>query len=227
MLRPLPGALCVALVLSLSLVVGCQPPAAKPKRSTTTMTIEPSAPPVEKTADETPPAEAAPTEKPVEETTPAEPPKEADPMETKKADPASQAAVSSVPLIPRKAFFGNPEKAHARLSPDGKQLAFLAPLDGVLNVWVGPVDDIKAAKAVTKDTHRGIRGFFWAYTSNHILYSQDKDGDEDNHVYSINLETGEIKDLTPIEKIAAQIEGVSEKFPEEILVGINDRGERQ
>jgi dipeptidyl aminopeptidase/acylaminoacyl peptidase len=149
------------------------------------------------------------------------------PMQTTKADPASSAATKDVQLIPRKQFFGNPEKAHARLSPDGKQLAYLAPVKGVLNVWVGPVDDITKAKAVTNDTHRGIRGFFWAYTSEHILYSQDKDGDEDNHVYAITLSSGDIKDLTPIEKIAAQIEGVSEKFPEEILVGINDRDKRE
>jgi dipeptidyl aminopeptidase/acylaminoacyl peptidase len=141
----------------------------------------------------------------------------------------SQAApqrMEDVPLIPRRAFFGNPEKARARISPDGQRLAYVAPVDGVLNVWVGPPDKPDQAKAVTFDKHRGITEYFWAYTSKHILYVQDKNGDEDYHVYSVNLASGEIKDLTPIEKIRAQIEGVSEKFPEEILVGINDRGER-
>ncbi len=130
-------------------------------------------------------------------------------------------------MISRKVLFGNPEKAHARISPDGTQLAYLAPVDGVLNVWVGPAGDPSAAQPVTKDTHRGIRSFFWAYTSAHVLYPQDKDGDEDWHIYSVNLETGEIRDLTPIEKIAARIQEVSHKSPEEVLVGINDRGERQ
>jgi dipeptidyl aminopeptidase/acylaminoacyl peptidase len=137
------------------------------------------------------------------------------------------AGPDDVPLIPRAKFFGNPEKARARLSPDGKRLAFVAPVEGVLNVWVSPDDDPAKAKPVTSDKHRGIFSYFWAYTSQHILYTQDKNGDEDDHVYSVNLDTGEIKDLTPIAKIAAQIEGVSEKFPEEILVGINDRGERR
>ncbi len=135
--------------------------------------------------------------------------------------------MAATPLVPRKAFFGNPEKARARLSPDGKQLAYVAPVKGVLNVWLGPAEDPAAAKPITFDTHRGIINFDWAFTSEHILYTQDKNGDEDNHVYSINLKTGKTIDLTPIEKIAAQIEGTSEKFPEEILVGINDRGERQ
>jgi dipeptidyl aminopeptidase/acylaminoacyl peptidase len=136
---------------------------------------------------------------------------------------SSDSQKSATPLIPRMRFFGNPEKAMARVSHDGKRLGYLAPVDGVLNVWVGPVDDVNAARPVTKDTHRGIRSYSWAYTNKHILYTQDKNGDEDNHVYCVDLDSGDIKDLTPIEKIAAQIQEASEKFPKEILVGINDR----
>jgi dipeptidyl aminopeptidase/acylaminoacyl peptidase len=132
-------------------------------------------------------------------------------------------AAEGTPLIPRKQFFGNPEKARARLSPDGKRLAFVAPVNGVLNVWVGPANDISAAKPVTQDTFRGIVGYFWAYTGQHLLYTQDKNGDENSHVYCVDLETLKTTDLTPLPKIAAQIEGVSEKFPTEIVVGLNDR----
>lgn len=142
-------------------------------------------------------------------------------------DSAAAAGPADVPLVPRKAFFGNPEKARARLSPDGKRLAFVAPVEGVLNVWVSPDGDPAKAQPVTRDKHRGVTNFSWAFTSRHILYTQDKDGDEDNHVYRIDLNTGDIKDLTPIPKIAAQLDNISERFPEEILVGINDRGERQ
>jgi dipeptidyl aminopeptidase/acylaminoacyl peptidase len=141
--------------------------------------------------------------------------------------PGRCADADQTPLIPRTAFFGNPEKARARLSPDGQRLAFVAPVEGVLNVWVSPDDDPAKAEPVTHDKHRGVVNYSWAYTSKHILYSQDKNGDEDDHIYCIHLDTGEIKDLTPIAKIAAEIDNVSERFPEEILVGINDRGERQ
>jgi dipeptidyl aminopeptidase/acylaminoacyl peptidase len=127
------------------------------------------------------------------------------------------------PLVPRKAFFGNPEKARPRLNSDGTWIAWQAPVNGVMNVWAAPADKMDEGKPVTKDTHRGIRGFSWAFTNKHLLYSQDKDGDEDFHIYSVNLENGEIKDLTPIAGINAQIDNTSEKFPEHILVGINDR----
>ncbi|MEC9374188.1 MAG: S9 family peptidase, partial [Planctomycetota bacterium] len=126
-------------------------------------------------------------------------------------------------LIPRDVLWGNPEKASVQLSPDGSKLAWLAPVDGVMNVWVAPVDDIDAAKAVTSDDYRGIRSYFWAYTNQHILYLQDKGGDENFHVYSTNLQSGETIELTPFEGARASVQEVSHEFPNEILVGVNNR----
>jgi dipeptidyl aminopeptidase/acylaminoacyl peptidase len=127
------------------------------------------------------------------------------------------------PLIPRKDLFGNPDKTSTRLSPDGTKISYLAPVDGVLNVWVGPADDPKAAKPVTDDTERGIRFYGWAYTNDHVLYIQDKGGDENWRLYSVDLKGGEIKDLTPVEDVHAQIQRVSPEHPNEILVVLNDR----
>lgn len=154
---------------------------------------------------------------------PLQPSKEPAPSEAKAEPPAETAATAGTKLIPRQLLFGNPDKAMARLSPDGSKLSYLAPRDGVLNVFVGPVDDPSAAKPVTHEKQRGIRTYFWAYDNKHVLYVQDTKGDEDWHVYSVDLETVEIKDLTPLEKVAARIEGVSDKFPSEIIVGLNDR----
>jgi len=136
---------------------------------------------------------------------------------------APAGAEGPVPLIPRDVLFGNPERANPQISPDGSKISFVAAVDGVLNVWVGPAGDISEAKPVTKDTYRGIRQYFWTYTSEDILYIQDKNGDENWHVYSVDLTTNEIKDLTPIDGIAAQFQGVSPRHPAEILLGINDR----
>ncbi len=130
---------------------------------------------------------------------------------------------ADVPLIPRRLIFGNPERTGPILSDDGKQLAFRAPLNGVMNVWVAPVGNLEAARAVTDDTTRGIQQYSWATTSNHIIYLKDKGGDENWRVYVVDLSSGETKDLTPFDKVAAQIQGVSNKFPTEILVALNDR----
>ena len=143
--------------------------------------------------------------------------------EAPKARPAPRADAT---LIPRDILFGNPDRAQPRLSPDGKRLAFLAPVDGVLNVWVGPTGDLAAAKPVTQDKTRNIRIFYWAFTNDHILYAQDKGGDENWHVYSVDLKAGQSKDLTPIDGIQARVENVSHKLPDEVLIGMNDRDKK-
>jgi len=135
-------------------------------------------------------------------------------------------STNEVPLIPRKLLFGNPDKTQARISPDGKQLSYLAPVNGVLNVWVGPIDNPDTARPVTNDTNRGIRMHQWAYTSKHILYIQDIGGDENWRIYGVNLETGEVTDYTPIEKVNARIELLSPRSPDKIVIALNDRNEQ-
>ncbi|MCG8422423.1 MAG: S9 family peptidase [Proteobacteria bacterium] len=128
----------------------------------------------------------------------------------------------AVELIPREILIGNPTRAQPKLSPDGKRLAYIAPHEGVLNVWVrtvGQSDD----KVVTSDKKRGIRVYFWALSGKRILYLQDKGGDENFHVYAVPAGGGEAVDLTPIDGIRAQIVAVERSRPNEILVGINDR----
>ncbi len=132
-------------------------------------------------------------------------------------------AQDSTPMIAREVLFSNPERAQARISPDGKYLSFLAPVDGVLNVWVAPLNDPSAARAITSDTGRGVRNHTWSFNNGHIFYLQDTDGDENWRVYSTDVETGETIDLTPFDGVAAQIASVSPEHPDEILIGLNDR----
>ncbi|MDD1749977.1 MAG: S9 family peptidase [Methanothrix sp.] len=126
-------------------------------------------------------------------------------------------------LIPRDLLFGNPDRITTRISPDGSKLSFLAPKDGVLNVWVGPADSPETAKAVTSDSSRGIRSYTWAYTNQHILYLQDRIGDENWRIYSANLSSGKTLDLTPFEGVRAEIRALSPKHPYEAIIGLNKR----
>ncbi|MEW6473056.1 MAG: S9 family peptidase [Actinomycetota bacterium] len=128
----------------------------------------------------------------------------------------------AVPLVPREVLFGNPEKVQPRISPDGKRLAYIAPLNGVLNVWVGDIGAPEDTfKAVTDDTDRGIRAFFWGQDNARILYVQDVGGDENWRLYDVELETGTIRDLTPFDGVQAQLIAEEKKYPTEMLVGLN------
>ena len=137
------------------------------------------------------------------------------------------APAPNVPLVPRQVLFGNPERVSPRISPDGKRLAWIAPDGGVLNLWVNavgaPLDD---ATPVTADRDRGIRSFFWAHDNRHLLYIQDVGGDEDWHLFDVDLDAAGpdgpvIRDLTPFEGVQARVEETDKRFPDTILVGLN------
>ena len=133
------------------------------------------------------------------------------------------AAFGPSDVIPRKIIFGNPERSMPVISPDGSRIAFLAPLNGVMNVWVAPVGDLSVAKAITQEKTRPIREFQWAYNGTHVLYLQDEGGNENFHLFVVDLDTGTTKDLTPHKDTRAMIINSSYDHPDEVLVGINNR----
>ncbi len=139
-----------------------------------------------------------------------------------KTGAAVSPAVLPEGIIPREVLFGNPEKASPRISPNGKLLAYLAPSGGVLNVWVrtiGQTDD----RVITSDKKRGIRFFTWQHGSEQVIYRQDRDGDENWHLYQSNVKTRMTRDLTPFEGIQAEIVAYDSRFPDTLLVAMNAR----
>ena len=135
----------------------------------------------------------------------------------------ANAAAAEAPLIPREHFFGNPERASGRISPDGDRVSFLAPRDGVLNVWVAPADDIETSRVITNDTSRGIRNYFWAPGGDTVIYFQDVGGDENFHIFLTDPATGETRDVTDIAGVRATMVAASYEQPNKILIGLNDR----
>ena len=129
-------------------------------------------------------------------------------------------------LIPLTVLFGNPERVSPRISPDGSQMAWIAPHDGVLNVWLAPISpdagvDWAAARVITDDTDRGIRQFAWAHDGRHVLYLQDTGGDENWRLHDVDLSTMQRRDLTPFEGVQTELIATERDFPDEILIGMN------
>jgi len=139
----------------------------------------------------------------------------------------SRAARAELPLlIPRQVLFGDIERENPQISPDGMRLAYLAPDDhDVLNLWVrtlGKEDD----RQLTHDTHDGVGGYQWAWNDRHILYLQDRNGDENLHLWSIDLESNAVRDLTPFVGVRAQNLRTAAGRPHEVLIGLNLRDPR-
>lgn len=135
---------------------------------------------------------------------------------------AAALAQSQTPLIPRTVLFGNPERAAPQISPDGRMLAYLAPDQGVLNVWVrtlGKTDD----QVITNDRKRGIRNFSWQYDSKSILYAQDQNGDENWRIYQTGVASKQTRDLTPFDKVRAELVALEPSHPDIALIQLNKR----
>jgi len=139
---------------------------------------------------------------------------------------AMTTTAEAAPLIPRDALFGNPVRAGGQISPDGKWLSWLAPNDGVLNIWVAPVSNPDDERALTSATDRPIRQHFWSPDASAVMYIQDKGGDENFLLYKIDIATGAETNLTPFEKTGVQIVGASTTMKDKVLVGLNNRDPR-
>jgi dipeptidyl aminopeptidase/acylaminoacyl peptidase len=127
-------------------------------------------------------------------------------------------------LVARRVFFDNPDCTNVRVSPDGLQIAYVAPVDGVNNLWVAPVDDPAAARPLTRVTDRNISGYFrWAYTSRHLVFFRERDGDENWRAASVNIGNGTIVSLTPEYGVKSFLQEIDRKYPEEMLIRHNQR----
>ena len=132
-------------------------------------------------------------------------------------------------LIPRALLFGNPERRAVELSPDGKRIAWLAPINGVMNLWVAPIDKLDQALPVTEEQTRPIRQYVWTFTGKHLLYLQDTAGDENFHIFRVDVTSpalAKVTDVTPYKGARAQIVELSKRQPTTVMFTINDRNPR-
>ncbi|MDQ0469571.1 S9 family peptidase [Labrys wisconsinensis] len=129
-------------------------------------------------------------------------------------------------LIPRRILFDNPVAFDARISPDGAWYSWIAPVDGVLNLWIAPCGHIDEGRPLTRQTVRPITWHSWSNDSRHLLYFNDRNGDENIHLYAVDPAGGAVRDLTPLDGIAARWFIGSPDRPGEFVIGLNDRDPR-
>ncbi|KJC42768.1 hypothetical protein UP09_18390 [Bradyrhizobium sp. LTSP885] len=130
-------------------------------------------------------------------------------------------------LVARRVFFDNPDYINVRLSPDGTHLSYIAPVDGVNNLWVAPLADLKAARPVTRATDRNIATYHsWGYTNRHLVFFRDRDGDENLRAASVDIVSGAIVPLTPEAGVKSFKQEADRKFPEQMLLRHNERDKR-
>lgn len=127
-------------------------------------------------------------------------------------------------LISRKTFFSNPEKVNLKVSPDGKKLSYLSAYEGTLNLWISESKFLEKSKPITKIKGHGIYPYWWSHDNETLLFYQDKNGNENHHIYSVNIKNpNEIKDLTPFEDVKVSLMMMNSKKAHEIIISMNKR----
>lgn len=139
---------------------------------------------------------------------------------------AKPAPVPSTSLVPRDILLASPTYSEFQISPNGKQLAFLHPLNGVLNIWVAPLDNFEAATPVTRFDTRPPDSFQWSPDGRYILIMKDVGGEEHSQLWVANLEKHTVTNMTADPAVQTKIVKLSKRRPGEILVGINIRDRR-
>jgi len=127
----------------------------------------------------------------------------------------------TIKTIPLKDFFRNSEKTRYTLSPNGEFLAYLAPYKNRMNIHVQKIGSDEVRR-LTSVEDRDLAGYFWA-TNDRILYVRDFGGDENFHVFGVDINGENDKDLTPFDDVLAQIIDDLEDDDEHIIVGLNKR----
>lgn len=139
-------------------------------------------------------------------------------------------SAKNAPVLDRELFFGNPEISGGQLSPDGKLISFLKEYEGIMNIWVKKFDEPFEKAVPLTNSKRPMMGYFWTHDGKHIVYVKDENGDENVNVFAVDptatAAAGTVpasRNLTPLKDVTAQINLVSKKNPDLLMVSLNDR----
>ncbi len=140
--------------------------------------------------------------------------------DTKKADKET-VALTPPPTISVEDFFKNSEKRTFRLSPNGEYIAYMAPYKNRMNIHVKKVDSDSVIR-ITSVLDRDLARYFWA-NNDRLVYVRDKGGNENFHLFAVNKDGSNEKDLTPFDGVRARIIDDLEDNENEMIIGLNKR----
>jgi dipeptidyl aminopeptidase/acylaminoacyl peptidase len=142
-------------------------------------------------------------------------------------NPALPIRDNSPELLPRRLIFGDLKRSVVRISRDGTRIAFRAPVDGALGLWVAPIDNIDNGRPMTAATDHNLGPWIvWMDDDRHLVFFRDQDGDENWRAWRVDLLTADVTPLTPERGVTCFIQQSSRYFPSELLIAHNERDRR-
>ena len=126
--------------------------------------------------------------------------------------------------IPLEDFFKNPEKSSYQISPDGNFYSFMAPYKNRMNIFIQRIGDSSAVQ-LTFEEARDIAGYFWP-NNEQIIFLKDEAGDENFHLYGVNIDGSNLISFTDFEGVRAQIIDDLPDQKDFVIIGLNKRNKK-
>ncbi|WP_190809660.1 S9 family peptidase [Flagellimonas sp. S3867] len=117
-------------------------------------------------------------------------------------------------------YFANPKAFTFRFSPDGKYLSYRErDENGKQHIYVKDIATGVAKRAI-EEKDELVRGYGWL-NNGRLYYLMDKGGNENYHIYAVDLDGSNLKDLTPFDGVRAQFTELLREDKEHIIVSMN------
>jgi dipeptidyl aminopeptidase/acylaminoacyl peptidase len=142
-------------------------------------------------------------------------------------------SMDSHPMLDQE-LLSQPESYTApQVSPDGRLLSWIAPFEGTPNLFVAPIESIESARPLTKFTDSGVRAtdvsgavlYRWHYDSAHIIFPKDYEGDENWDIHIVDVNTAEVRNLTPLPDKEVRVLAYGRADPGQMLISIETFGQ--
>jgi Tol biopolymer transport system component len=117
-------------------------------------------------------------------------------------------------------YFSKPKASSFQLSPNGKYLSYREKDENSKNhIYVKEIATNKIKRAI-EEKEELVSDFGWI-NDERLYYSMDKGGNENYHIYAVNLDGSNLIDLTPFDNIKAGILKILKDQKDYIIVSMN------
>ena len=118
-------------------------------------------------------------------------------------------------------YFSKPKASNFQLSPDGKYMSYMEKEDNSTkrHVYVKEIATGKVQRVI-EEKEELIRGYAWK-NNTRLIYAMDKGGNENYHIYAVNIDGTNNVDLTPYEGVRAEILEILKEQKDYIIVMMN------
>lgn len=117
-------------------------------------------------------------------------------------------------------YFAKPKASGFQLSPNGQYMSYREKDENnKRHVYVKNIATGETKKAI-EEKEELVRGYGWI-NNERLFFAMDKGGDENYHVYAVNLDGSNLIDLTPFEGVTANITNILKEQKDYVIVSMN------